>query len=356
MALQRTTQIGAWISFTFLFSVNSMAEDSLLKNLNRVNTRTLKAPCATLEELNPEAFFQKYCASKSEVSKMPDYFRKNRDGTLKPEDMVSQELRIWDQYCYDGDDSHTQNYSLKALNFKKHFDSFTGLGGKSVDTTCKYLFWNNGVMKRPHASTLDLISKKSEYIKKMAEKYGVDPVYIACALAGDSMIFGSAGGTNVIEDLGDPKWSGQYYQNGVMDQTWQDVRTRVPSAKDQTPDIGVPDVTQEASEKKLNRFIYQIAVIGKDAKDTYLRGYQGNLLSQDAARLDFKNTDGTPIVTEPEILATLYNLGMKKSDGTLRAPNAALPPSLNYFGLFCLRNRSAFEYHLKGINRSANWK
>lgn len=197
---------------------------------------------------------------------------------------------------------------------------------KSRDSACQWLFWSNGVMRRPYAGTLCAIARNADFIKKTAAKYGVPAEYIACAIGGDSMIVGGNPDAIANEKSGAAGPASDYILDlvqGPAIQKAEDDFTARNSGK-------IVAYTGSTPDEKL---IEKIAVIGQSAKKKYLGVYQS------ASNLEF----GKGVQREAAILATVYNKGVDRCN-----PSASREPTSNYFGLSCARLMKVYQLHLNG--------
>ena len=217
-------------------------------------------------------------------------------------------------------DETPQNYS-DYDDFKDQLTRFTQLDKTSKDTACSWLFWSNGVMRRPYSGTLCAIAKYSGYIKQMANKYGVPPEYIACAIGGDSMIVGGSPDYIAKNKSGTRQNASEYILDLVQSQAFD---SKYPSFS-------------FSSNGTVEKLIEKMAVIGQEAKQKYLRIYG-------SSDLNF----GKGPEHEAAVLATIYNKGVERCN-----PSPPRTPTFNYFGLSCARMMKVYKLHLNG-NPSAD--
>lgn len=260
--------------------------------------------CNSLDSDN--SFYKQTCGTASVVpAQTPSVFKSIPEESLKTQDENQG------SYVDHGD---FQEQLTRFLNTDNPGET------KSRDSACTWLFWDNGVMRRPYAGTLCAISRNSNFIKKMATKYNVPPEYIACAIGGDSMIV--HGGADFIANTkaGSARASDEFVLDLVQPSAFENKYKQFTFS----------------GQNKVEQLIEKMAVIGQEAKQKYLNIYRRSDLNFGHER-------------EAAILSTIYNKGVEKCN-----PNNSKEPILNYFGLSCSRMMKVYKLHLNSNPSSSS--
>ncbi len=177
------------------------------------------------------------------------------------------------------------------------------------------------IIKRPHPDHLAAIKKHKDKINKLGKELGISPAAIACTIGADA---------TVTRNL----WPDQKSLSHYMIQAQASRKAQAYLTENNTS--FTPTDPNDRSEDAI---INLTGIILKEGEIAY--GKYGHKLAN-----------------KPEILATLYNIGARKtvygpgsnepilvSRAKGRGPNYS--PSPNFFGLFCKRYEKLYENILK---------
>lgn len=190
--------------------------------------------------------------------------------------------------------------------------------GYDPDGVKECLFYKGTrVIKRPSNEHLVAIARNSDLINEVANQLGIPAVALACSIGADATL------TRKV-------WGTSSERQGLLVHPMIQNAPAIHAIKYLSKKkVKMPSLTEDDWDTERG-VIIKTGIILKEAALSYAE-------------------HGYDISQSNEVLATLYNIGSFKADGTSKAKGRTVDyrPSPNFFGLYCLRYRQTYSDLLK---------
>lgn len=199
--------------------------------------------------------------------------------------------------------------------------------------------YENGVLKRPREVFLKRTEELKYDIKKVAKKFGIDPLTLVCAIGGDAV---TTSGTYPDQ----ASYYNPMIQSKVYLKSREDLKTKKLTFSIENEDSKVEKNKEKKSaltvknEKKLSVMteqekssLEQAALIIRHAEEMYKeQGFKGEDL-------------------KPEVLTSIYHLGVYRGkdqkNAAIETKNRKEKPGLSFLGFMCFLHKDAYRKALK---------